>query len=175
MSHSTDIQPGKGDVPLPPFRIGLGTDLHRLEPGRPLVLGGVTIPFDRGPAGHSDGDVLIHALCDALLGALALRDIGYHFPDTSPELKGVASLRFLQEVMAKVKHTGWSVGNIDATIHLEKPKLKPYIDEISSVLAHELHTDIGRVSVKAKTGEGVGPVGEGRAVEALVVCLLIRD
>jgi 2-C-methyl-D-erythritol 2,4-cyclodiphosphate synthase len=174
MSQLTDTAFGAGDLPLPPFRIGLGTDLHRLESGKPLVLGGVTIPFEKGPAGHSDGDVLIHALCDALLGALAMRDIGFHFPDTNPEHKGAASIRFLREVVSKVLHAGWLVANVDATIHLEKPKLKPHIDEIRSVLAHELHTYIGNVSVKAKTGEEVGLVGEGNAIEALVVCLLYR-
>lgn len=158
-----------------PFRIGMGTDLHRLVEGKPLVLGGVIIPFDHGSEGHSDGDVLIHATCDALLGALALRDIGYHFPDNDPRFKGAASIRFLREVMAMVKQNGYAVANIDATIHLERPKLKPYIDDIRAMMALELDVEIREVSVKAKTGEGVGPVGEGRAVEALVICLLIKN
>lgn len=155
------------------FRIGFGTDLHRLEEGIPLVLGGVTIPYHKGPAGHSDGDVLIHAICDALLGALALRDIGYHFPNHDPRYKGASSMLFLRETLAMVHQQGWKPGNLDATIHLEEPKLSPYIPAIQTSLANAIGISPDTVSIKAKTGEKVGVIGEGNAIEALVICLLV--
>jgi 2-C-methyl-D-erythritol 2,4-cyclodiphosphate synthase len=154
------------------IRIGLGTDRHRLQEGIPLMLGGVTIPSDRGSLGHSDGDVLIHAICDALLGALAKRDIGFHFPDKDPSFKGASSRIFLEEVMRKVREAGWEVVNIDSTIHLETPKLSPHIDDIRMSLAEIMQTGADMISVKAKTGEKTGAVGTGEAVEAIAVCLL---
>jgi 2-C-methyl-D-erythritol 2,4-cyclodiphosphate synthase len=154
------------------IRIGLGTDRHRLQEGIPLMLGGVTIPSDRGSLGHSDGDVLIHAICDALLGALAKRDIGFHFPDKDPSFKGASSRIFLEEVMRKVREAGWEVVNIDSTIHLETPKLSPHIDDIRMSLAEIMQTWADMISVKAKTGEKTGAVGTGEAVEAIAVCLL---
>lgn len=136
------------------------------------MLGGVNIPSDKGARGHSDGDVLIHALCDALLGALSLRDIGYHFPDTDPQHKGAASSLFLRHINKMVTELGWQPVNIDAVIHLETPKLSPYIEEIRSSLSTILEIDTSCVSIKAKTAERTGEVGQGRAVEALVICLL---
>jgi len=159
---------------FPQMRIGIGTDLHRLVEGRPLILGGVLIPFHSGPLGHSDGDVLIHAVCDALLGSVALQDIGAHFPDTDPAWKDADSTHLLRQVVAMVRERGYTPVNIDATIHLEKPKLRPFIDAIRSSLAEVLGICIGDVSVKAKTAELTGAVGEGRAIEALVVCMVSR-
>lgn len=157
------------------IRIGLGTDLHRLENNTPFMLGGVYIPFDKGAKGHSDGDVLIHALCDALLGALALRDIGHHFPDTDPQHKGAASSKFLMHIMKMVTELGWKPVNVDAVIHLEFPKLSPHIEDIRSSISTLLNIETSCVSVKAKTAEKTGEVGQGRAVEALVVCLLKKS
>jgi 2-C-methyl-D-erythritol 2,4-cyclodiphosphate synthase len=158
----------------PHMRIGIGTDLHRLTTGRPLILGGVTIPFHSGPLGHSDGDVLIHAVCDSLLGSVALQDIGAHFSDTDPAWKDADSTLLLRAVVAMVREKGYAPVNIDATIHLEQPKLRPYIDTIRSSLAEIIGMNCEDVSVKAKTAELTGPVGEGRAIEALVVCLVSR-
>jgi 2-C-methyl-D-erythritol 2,4-cyclodiphosphate synthase len=154
------------------MRIGLGTDLHRLVEGRPLMLGGVQVPFYKGSEGHSDGDVLAHAITDALLGALALRDIGYHFPDTDPAYKGADSMTLLQHVIQMVQTRGWQLVNIDATIHLQQPKLNPYIDQIRENLAKTLGLSPEEVSVKAKTGEGIGHIGQGEAVEAIAICLI---
>lgn len=156
------------------IRIGLGTDLHRLEEGIPLMIGGMEIPFHKGSAGHSDGDVLIHALCDALLGALALRDIGFHFSDQDSAYKGAASSRFLIQVMQLVQKQGWTLVNMDATIHLEQPKLSPYIDRIRASLAEMTGAPTDAISVKAKTGERIGSIGTGDAVEAIVVCLITK-
>ncbi len=156
------------------IRIGIGTDLHRMTEGRPLVLGGIQIPYHAGPLGHSDGDVLIHALCDALLGAMALQDIGYHFPDTDPAYRNADSRLLLQEVMGMMHEKGWQPVNVDATVHLERPKLRPFIDEIRTSLASVTGMAVDEISVKAKTGEQTGPVGEGAAIEAVVVCLIQR-
>lgn len=157
------------------FRIGLGTDLHRLQEGIPLMLGGEHIPFHKGTLGHSDGDVLIHAICDAMLGALALRDIGYHFPDTDARNRGMSSTIFLKEVMKMIEDQGWMPVNLDATIHLELPKLAPHIDKIRQTLSIIMQMDISDISIKAKTGERTGIIGSGEAVEAIVVCLLHKN
>lgn len=160
------------DAPVAPFRIGHGWDTHRIELGRPLILGGVTIPAEFGLAGHSDADVLLHAVTDALLGALALGDIGQHFPDTAPEWKGANSVRFLQHALALVKESNYTLVNLDSTILLERPKLKEFRLAIRESLAAVLHLRLNNVSVKFKTSERVGPVGEGRSCEAYAVVLL---
>jgi len=153
-------------------RVGIGNDLHRLVPGRQLILGGVEIPFDRGPLGHSDGDALIHAICDALLGAAALGDIGRHFPDTSPAWHNAASLVFLRQVGKLLDEAGYKIVNIDSTVGLEKPKLAPHIPRMVKKIAAALHLKPGQVSVKAKTGEGFGAIGRGEAVRADAVALV---
>jgi len=154
------------------IRIGLGSDVHRLVPGRKLVLGGVRIPFERGPLGHSDGDALSHAVCDALLGAAALGDIGRHFSDRSPRWKGAASLGFLRQVRSLLREHGFAIINIDSTVEIEKPRLAPYIDAMRARVARALRLHAGQVSIKAKSGEGMGDVGRGDAVRAEAVALL---
>lgn len=156
------------------IRTGIGTDLHRLKPGIPLVIGGVVIPFDKGCDGHSDGDVLIHAICDALLGAMAMHDIGYHFSDKDPANKGLSSSIFLEYVVKLLAKNGWHLLNLDTTIHLEKPKLLPYIESIRESLAEIAGVETSIISVKAKTGEGIGSVGSGEAIEAYAVCLISK-
>jgi 2-C-methyl-D-erythritol 2,4-cyclodiphosphate synthase len=157
----------------PSFRIGLGNDLHRLVPGRKLILGGVRIPFPLGPLGHSDGDALAHAICDALLGAAALGDIGRHFSDSSAQWRGVSSLLFLRQTRSLLKQAGYAIANVDATVGLERPKLALYIPRMKKKLAAALGVRIEQVSVKAKTGEGVGSVGRGEAVRADAVALIV--
>jgi 2-C-methyl-D-erythritol 2,4-cyclodiphosphate synthase len=158
----------------PPFRIGQGWDTHRLEIGRPLILGGVTIPSNFGLAGHSDADVLFHAVTDALLGALALGDIGMHFPDSAPEWKGADSEKFLRHAVELVAKEGYALANVDSTIILERPKLKDFRAAIRDNLARVLGLPAGCVGVKFKTAEKVGPVGEGRSCEAQAAVLLSR-
>ena len=157
---------------LPDIRIGEGWDSHLLVEGRPLVLGGVTIPHTQGLAGHSDADALCHALTDALFGAASLGDIGYHFPDTDERFRGADSLALLAEATRRVVLAGWAVVNVDGTIVAERPKLPPYILAMRQRIAGALGIPIERVSVKAKTAEKLGPVGEGRSIEARAVCLL---
>lgn len=159
---------------LPSFRVGQGWDTHRIEPGRALILGGVSIPSDFGLAGHSDADVLFHAVTDAVLGALALGDIGMHFPDTSEEWKGAPSIRFLKQALELASDAGYKLENVDATIILERPKLKDFRSAIRDNLARAVSLPIECVSVKFKTAESVGPVGEGRSCEAQAVVLLAR-
>ncbi len=154
------------------MRIGEGWDTHALVVGRPLVLGGVTIPHSHGLAGHSDADALAHAITDALFGAAALGDIGRHFPDTDPAFAGADSMRLLAEAVRKVRAAGWEIVNIDCTVVAQAPKLAPYIDAMCQRLAAVLGIQPGQVNVKAKTAEKMGPVGEGRAIEARAVCLL---
>jgi len=151
------------------MRIGIGYDAHRLVPDRPLVLGGVTIPHDTGLAGHSDADVLLHALADALLGAAALGDLGGHFPDTDPEWEGADSLALLSTVVEEVAEAGYVPHNVDATVLLERPKLRPHIDSMRENIADGLGLDPAAVSVKATTNERLGAVGaeEGAAVHAV--------
>jgi 2-C-methyl-D-erythritol 2,4-cyclodiphosphate synthase len=156
------------------FRIGEGWDTHALVAGRPLILGGVTIPHSHGLLGHSDADALAHAITDALFGGAALGDIGRHFPDTDARFKGADSMVLLAEAQARVLAAGWLIGNIDATIVAQAPKLAPHIAAMVARLAQVLNLDPGQVNVKAKTAEKMGPVGEGRAIEARAVCLLLR-
>ncbi len=154
------------------FRIGFGSDIHRLVPGRPLILGGVRVESDLGAEGHSDADALTHAITDAILGAVALGDIGTHFPPSDERWRNAESFVFLRFAVGEMKQHGYEVANIDSTVHLESPKLRPYIDEIRKGLADALEVETNRVSVKAKTGEGVDAVGERRAVKADAVVLL---
>lgn len=155
-------------------RIGLGHDTHRLAPGKPLVIGGVTIPHDVGPVAHSDGDVLLHAITDALLGAAGLGDIGEWFPDNDPQYAGVDSGVLLERVVTRLSGDGWSLVNLDCTVHAQKPKLSPYKAEIAKRIAGLLRVDAGQVNVKAKTGEKVGPIGREEAIAADAVVLIER-
>jgi 2-C-methyl-D-erythritol 2,4-cyclodiphosphate synthase len=154
------------------IRIGYGVDVHQLAENYPLWIGGLKIESDLGAVGHSDADVLLHAICDALLGAANLRDIGFHFSDTDPQFKGIDSKILLKEVVKKVKEKGYSVINIDSTVILEKPKLNPHIPEMQRVIAEILKVDIDAVSIKATTHEKVDSFGERRAVKAYAACLL---
>jgi 2-C-methyl-D-erythritol 2,4-cyclodiphosphate synthase len=157
---------------LSDFRVGQGWDVHRIAAGRPLILGGVNIPSDFGLDGHSDADVLSHAITDALLGAAALGDIGMHFPDTDPRWKGADSLKFLRHALELVAQKGYRVLNVDSTVILERPKLKDYRTAIREQLATTLALSLDQVSVKFKTAEEVGPVGEGRSAEAQAIVTL---
>jgi 2-C-methyl-D-erythritol 2,4-cyclodiphosphate synthase len=160
---------------MPENRTGLGWDSHRISRGRPLILGGVTIPSEFGLEGHSDADVLAHAITDALLGAAALGDIGMHFPDTDPRWKGAGSLQFLAHARDLVRAGGYRIVNVDSSVILERPKLKDYRDAIRSQLAATLEMDRSRISVKFKTAEQVGPVGEGRSAEAQAIVTICLD
>ena len=155
-------------------RIGLGWDVHRLAPGRPLILGGVQVPSELGLEGHSDADVLSHAITDAVLGAAALGDIGMHFPDTDPRWKAADSLEFLKHARDLASAKGYRIVNVDSTVVLERPKLKDYRLPIREKLAQSLDLDVDQVSVKFKTAEKVGPVGEGRSAEAQAIVTLSR-
>ncbi len=146
--------------------------MHRLAPGRKLILGGVRIPFEKGPVGHSDGDALAHAICDALLGAAALGDIGRHFPDTSPRWRNASSLLFLRQVRQLLDRAGYAIVNVDATIGLERPKLAPHLSRMTRKIAAALGIKPSQVSVKAKTGEGLGAIGRGEAVRADAIALI---
>jgi 2-C-methyl-D-erythritol 2,4-cyclodiphosphate synthase len=157
-----------------PFRIGEGWDTHALVAGRPLILGGVTIPHTHGLLGHSDADALAHAITDALLGAAALGDIGKLFPDTAAEFKGADSMVLLAEAYRRVKETGWVIGNLDSTIIAQAPKMAPHIVAMRQRLAEVLGIDAQHINVKAKTAEKMGPVGELRAIEARAICLLVH-
>lgn len=154
------------------MRIGFGYDAHRLVDDRPLVLGGVTIPHEQGLAGHSDADVLLHAVSDALLGAAALGDLGAHFPDTESEWAGADSQDLLERVTAEVEEAGYAPNNVDATIVLERPKLRPHVDAMRKNIARCLEVASGRVSVKATTNEGLGPVGRQEGAVAHAVCTI---
>jgi 2-C-methyl-D-erythritol 2,4-cyclodiphosphate synthase len=156
------------------YRSGIGWDVHRLVTGRPLILGGVTVPSEFGLEGHSDADVLAHAITDAILGAAALGDIGMHFPDTDERWKGCDSLVFLRHAQKLAEDMGFRVINVDSTVILERPKLKDYREIIRKRLAETLGLELGRVSVKFKTAEKVGPVGEGKSAEAQAVVSLHR-
>jgi 2-C-methyl-D-erythritol 2,4-cyclodiphosphate synthase len=156
------------------FRIGEGWDTHALVTGRPLVLGGVTIPHTQGLLGHSDADALLHAITDALFGAAGLGDIGRHFPDTDAAFKGADSHALLAEAVRRVRAAGWRVVNVDATIVAQAPKMAPHIPAMRERIAQALGVAGDAVNVKAKTAEKMGPVGEGRAIEARAVCLIAR-
>lgn len=156
------------------IRIGNGYDLHRLVPGRPLVLGGVTIPFDKGLLGHSDADVICHAVTDAILGAAGAGDIGRHFPDTDPTWKDANSLALLRQAMRVVARAGFAVGNVDVVVIAQLPKLAPHVDRIRATVASALSCDPSQVSVKGKTNEGVDSIGAGESIAAQAVALLVR-
>jgi len=157
-----------------PFRIGEGWDTHQLHAGRPLILGGVTIPHTTGLLGHSDADALCHAITDALLGAAALGDIGRHFPDTDDAFKGANSIVLLAEAAKRVRAAGWEPVNVDSTIVAQAPRMAAHIAAMCAKIAEALSLDVTQVNVKAKTAEKMGPVGEGRAIEARAVCLVQR-
>ena len=153
-------------------RIGIGYDIHRLVEGRKLILGGVEIPFEKGLLGHSDSDVLSHAICDALLGAAALGDIGTHFPDSDPKWAGASSMDFLARAVEMVTERGYRIANIDATVMAERPKLQPHIEDMRVRLASVLVIDIDRINVKAKTNEGLDSIGRGEAIAAQAIVIL---
>lgn len=157
------------------YRIGSGVDFHQLKKGRELWLGGVNIPFEKGADGHSDADVLLHAICDALLGALALGDIGIHFPNKSDEFKDIKSTILLQRTMDLIKQNGYSIVNIDSTICLEKPKLKQYNSEMRRVIGEITNVSEGAISIKATTTEEMGFVGKGKGIMAYATVLLRKD
>lgn len=153
-------------------RTGIGYDLHRLAEGRTLMIGGVAVPFDKGSVGHSDGDVLVHALCDALLGAAVLGDIGTHFPDTDPKWKGISSLRFLEHLRELLKSRSMRITHIDAIVILEKPKLGPHFPAMRAAIARALGIDAAQINLKAKTNEGVDAIGRGEAIAAHAIATL---
>ena len=155
------------------MRIGEGWDIHALVPGRKLILGGVEIAFERGLLGHSDADALLHAITDALLGAAGLGDIGKHFPDTDLRFQGADSKLLLMEAARLIREQGWQIGNIDSTVIAQAPKLSPHIEAMRAAIAQAVGLDMGRVNVKAKTAEKMGPVGAGSAIEARAVVLLV--
>ncbi|MEI2666342.1 2-C-methyl-D-erythritol 2,4-cyclodiphosphate synthase [Rossellomorea sp. LJF3] len=154
------------------FRIGQGFDVHQLVEERPLIMGGITIPYEKGLLGHSDADVLLHAVADACLGAIAAGDIGKHFPDTDPEFKDADSAKLLQHVWALVKKEGYELGNIDCTIIAQKPKMAPYIDEMRQSIATLLEADMAEVNVKATTSEKLGFTGRGEGIAAQTTILI---
>jgi 2-C-methyl-D-erythritol 2,4-cyclodiphosphate synthase len=156
-----------------PFRTGLGYDVHSLVPGRPLILGGVEIPYPLGLAGHSDADVLSHAVADALLGAAGLGDLGRHFPDSDPAYRGISSLRFLRDIREKMASRGWVLGNLDGVLVAQKPRLAAYIEAMEANLAGALETDPDRINVKATTTEGLGFPGREEGIAAYAVVLLV--
>ena len=157
------------------MRIGQGYDVHRLTAGRRLILGGVEIPFEKGLLGHSDADVLLHALCDALLGGAALGDIGKHFPDSDPAYAGVSSLFLLKETARLLREAGYTVGNVDSTVIAQKPKLAPFLPEMRENIARVLGIPVENVSVKATTEEGLGFTGSGEGIAASAVALLLKE
>jgi len=157
------------------IRVGQGFDVHQLVEGRPCIIGGVTIPYDKGLLGHSDADVLLHAISDAVLGALALGDIGKHFPDTDPAFKDADSVKLLERVWALATERGYKLGNVDATIIAQAPKMAPYIGEMASVIAKALGGEVTDVNVKATTSEKLGFTGRGEGIAAQAVVLLVKE
>ena len=157
------------------LRSGYGVDVHQLKSGLPLFIGGIKIPSETGALGHSDADVLLHAICDALLGAANLRDIGFHFSDKDPKYKGIDSKILLREVLSLIEKKNYRVINIDSTVVLENPKLNPFISEMQVVIASILKIDVDAVSIKATTHEQVDSFGEGKAIKAYAVCLLLNE
>ena len=154
------------------MRVGMGYDVHRLVEGRDLIMGGVNIPYEKGLLGHSDADVLLHAIMDALLGAAALGDIGKHFPDSDPAYKGISSILLLEKVGELLTGEGYFVGNIDATIIAQAPKMRPYIDQMRENIAKALDVDVSCINVKATTEEGLGFTGTGEGISAQAICML---
>ncbi len=157
------------------FRIGMGHDIHALVAGRELWLGGVKIPFELGLKGHSDADALIHAIMDAMLGALALGDIGLLFPDTDPAYKGISSLKLLEKVVEKVAESGYRIGNLDCMVHCEVPKITPHRTAIIETLAKALRVELGQVSLKAGTNEGFDAIGKRQAIACLAIVMMVRE
>lgn len=157
------------------IRVGQGFDVHQLVAGRPCIIGGVTIPYEKGLLGHSDADVLLHAVTDAILGALGLGDIGKHFPDTDPEYKDADSLKLLEHVWSLAKEKGYRLGNIDSTIIAQQPKMASYIPQIAEVLAKVLEAEVSQVNVKATTTEQLGFVGRGEGIAAQSIVCLVQD
>lgn len=157
------------------FRIGFGYDVHQFEYNRPLIIGGVNVPFDKGLKGHSDADVLLHAICDALLGALSLGDIGKHFPDTDPNFKNIDSKILLKESYELIKDNGYILGNVDSTVVMEKPKLAQYINKMKNVIAGLLECREDQISVKATTSEKLGFVGQEEGVKAYAIALIFKS
>ena len=158
-----------------PVRVGHGFDAHRLVAGRPFILGGVRIPFDRGPLGHSDADVLAHALADAILGACALGDLGRHFPDSDARWKDADSMRMLEVCAGLARERGYALGNVDATVVVQAPRLAPHLDAVRTRVATALCIDSDAVSVTAKTSEGMGYTGDGTGIAAYAVAVLFRE
>jgi 2-C-methyl-D-erythritol 2,4-cyclodiphosphate synthase len=156
------------------IRVGFGYDVHQLVPDRELWLGGVNIAHEKGALGHSDADVLLHAICDALLGAAGLRDIGFHFPDTDPSYKGIDSKILLRQTCDLVRREGWEIVNSDSTLCLQRPKINPHVGEMKAVIAREMSIDPSRISIKATTGEYMGFVGREEGINAFAVVLLNR-
>lgn len=154
------------------MRIGMGYDVHRLVEGRDLILGGVKIEYEKGLLGHSDADVLLHAIMDALLGAAALGDIGKHFPDTDPQYKGISSIKLLEHVGNLLTENNYFIGNIDATVIAQAPKLRPYIDQMNQNIADALGIELGQINVKATTEEGLGFTGTGEGISSQAICTL---
>jgi len=171
-SIESDIRHPHSDLPARTGRAGIGYDLHRLVEGRPLILGGVTIPFDRGLAGHSDADAVCHAITDAVLGAVGAGDIGRHFPDTDPAWKGASSVDLLRRAVEVVRDRGYEIGNVDASVIAERPKLLPYIDAMTANVASALGISVDRVSIKGKTNEGIGELGRGEAIAVHAIALV---
>lgn len=160
--------------PSPPYRVGLGFDVHRLVEGRPCTLGGIVLPHPSGPSGHSDGDAVLHAITDAVLGAAGLDDIGTLFPDTDPRWKNASSSLFLEQAMAAAQEKGWSVGNVDVVIATEGPRIAPHRAEMRARLAELLGVEVDAVNVKGKTFEGLGALAGGAGVAVQATCLLVR-
>ena len=154
------------------MKVGIGYDVHRLVEGRPLILGGSTVPFGKGLLGHSDADVLVHALCDAILGALGLGDLGRHFPDTDPRYKDISSMQLLAQIQAMAEEQGFCCTNVDATIVAQEPKLAPYVDTMAENISRCLKIEQGAVNIKAKTTEGLGFEGRGEGISAYVTVLM---
>ncbi len=170
MSDSPQSSPCNSQI-----RVGIGNDIHRLVEGRKLILGGVEIPFEKGLLGHSDADSLTHAICDALLGAAALGDIGTHFSDKDPRWKGADSLMLLRRVCELLNESGWHIGNVDATIMAERPKMMPHLPAMKAKLAAAMNLDDSCLSLKAKTNEGLDAVGRGEAIAAQAIALIHRN
>lgn len=156
------------------MRIGQSIDIHKLVEGRKLILGGVEIPHTKGLLGHSDADALLHAIIEAIIGAMGLKDIGTHFPDTDPKYKGISSLLLLEETYKLMDREGYKIGNVDSLVMIERPKMAPHIDQMKQNIANALHCELSQVNVKATRGEGLGFVGEELGVQATAVVLLVR-
>ena len=161
-------------LPPPPFRIGQGYDIHPLVTGRACILGGVKIPSDVGPEGHSDADVLLHALADAILGAAGLRDIGHYFPNTDVALQGMNSGVIVKKAVSEVAALGWRIGNVDLVVLAERPKISPHISDMKKSVAQLLGVEVGQVGIKATTNEGMDAIGQGKALAVQAVCLIYR-